>query len=641
LCAGYTDPYSNHYRSEDIMPTGFTTRFTLIAVFTLTFCSAVRAQGNLDWEALWYAFQPQADTGSYAWMYGTCYYTGLAYDKFHDALYVVNPATSGTPPSATPSPKVHILDPRTGQRKTSLGRALNGQGGQLPVPLDTVQGGFSSGQFALYKIDVDDEGRIFACNLVSPVSSTNNYKLYRWNTPSSTPKLVYSGGTEMGTFRWGDAFDVVGKRTWIPTPGVWRDSVRIFTSGGVSNAAAPLNNLVDILLADTRTTPVYDYRLGIKASSSNTLLASHGLAVTGPTQYAEIWMDNNTRVTTKNNQMQTGSAFPQTYPMTLNYALSGDTITGTGFSGPIAYISMTGRSKTYLVCADGQPNFPANPSAANYHTRARLLDLSLLGQETRPFGFGDTPYLGFQNHDESGGVSNWVADVDFKLDTDSITGDTYVVLFVLMSNNGIAAFRSRAPLYLSVPVELTDFQATRAKDAAHLQWRTASETNNHGFTVERAIGTDDSWSARGFVAGSGTTTAPQAYDFSDAMNDVPFGASRISYRLRQTDCDGRFTLSPRVDLYLDDRPAAIALEQNYPNPCAPSTVISYRVFERVPVRLSIINSTGIEMVSLVNEVQEPGSYTRAADLASYPPGVYHYILDAGGHHERRSLIHVK
>jgi hypothetical protein len=613
-------------------------RLMLVAAVLALLSPAARGQGNIDWEELWIIHEPPAANEPYGWMFGAAQYTGLAYDKWRDAVYVVNPGQVGSPPNLFLQPKIHILDARTGVPRTDLGRALNGQGGELAVPTDTVKGGYSNGRFSIYRIDLDDEGRIFVCNLVSPVQTSNTYKLYRWDSARATPKLVYSGGTEMGSFRWGDAFDVVGKRTWVSSPGVWRDSVRIFTSGGVSAPTAPLNNQVDIFLADTRTSPAYDYRLGIKAVMSNSLLASHGLAVTGPGQFADIWMDNNTRVTTRQNQVQSGAALPQTYTMTANYSISGDTVTGTAASGAIAFVSIPTSSITYLVCADGLPSFPGDTSAVNYHTRARLIDLSQLGNETRPPGFDNTPHLGFHSFDQSGGESNYIADIDYKLEPDSLTGDLHIVLFVLMSGNGIAAYRSRQALYLNVPVELQSFTARRESDAVRLDWRTATETNNLGFAVERSVDEGGAWTVLGFVPGNGTTTRQSEYRFTDPLAGLPPGARRAAYRLRQTDTDGKTTVSHHAEVALDGSPAAISLAQNFPNPCVPATTITYSVFEPGVVRLSLYNSSGAELRTLAQGYRTTGAYTVDVDLNALPAGVYQYILESGSHRECRSMV---
>ena len=66
-------------------------------------------------------------------------------------------------------------------------------------------------------------------------------------------------------------------------------------------------------------------------------------------------------------------------------------------------------------------------------------------------------------------------------------------------------------------------------------WETASEAENAGFEVERAIG-GVSYRPIAFVEGAGTTTEPQTYRHAD--EDIPFTAKRARYRLRQVDHDG-------------------------------------------------------------------------------------------------------
>ncbi len=86
-----------------------------------------------------------------------------------------------------------------------------------------------------------------------------------------------------------------------------------------------------------------------------------------------------------------------------------------------------------------------------------------------------------------------------------------------------------------IPVELTSFTAISVDQAVLLSWRTATETNNRGFEIQRQQGSD-SWVKLGFVAGKGTTTEPQVYSYKD--NDVSSGTN--TYRLKQIDYDGSF-----------------------------------------------------------------------------------------------------
>ena len=76
-------------------------------------------------------------------------------------------------------------------------------------------------------------------------------------------------------------------------------------------------------------------------------------------------------------------------------------------------------------------------------------------------------------------------------------------------------------------------------------------------------------------------------------------------------------------------PKEFKLEQNYPNPFNPTTRIRYQVSSLSEVSLKVYGILGSEVVTLVNEEQQPGYYEvqfKASNLAS---GVYIYRLQAG------------
>ena len=76
-------------------------------------------------------------------------------------------------------------------------------------------------------------------------------------------------------------------------------------------------------------------------------------------------------------------------------------------------------------------------------------------------------------------------------------------------------------------------------------------------------------------------------------------------------------------------PLKFELSQNYPNPFNPSTVIDYSIPERANVTLTIYNVLGQEIVTLVNEIKQPGIYSAKFDASQFSSGVYFYLLKAG------------
>jgi hypothetical protein len=71
------------------------------------------------------------------------------------------------------------------------------------------------------------------------------------------------------------------------------------------------------------------------------------------------------------------------------------------------------------------------------------------------------------------------------------------------------------------------------------------------------------------------------------------------------------------------------LEQNYPNPFNPSTLIRYAVPARLHVTISVFNTLGQQVATLVNGFEEAGDHELRFDGSGLASGVYFYRLQAG------------
>jgi len=101
-----------------------------------------------------------------------------------------------------------------------------------------------------------------------------------------------------------------------------------------------------------------------------------------------------------------------------------------------------------------------------------------------------------------------------------------------------------------------------------------------------------------------------------------------------------------VDEELAVMPDAFELEQNFPNPFNPSTMIKYQIPEASEVRLAVFSVLGEEIKTLVEQRQAAGSYTvnwNATDTYGnrLTSGVYFYRIQAGTFTEMRKMILVK
>ncbi len=88
----------------------------------------------------------------------------------------------------------------------------------------------------------------------------------------------------------------------------------------------------------------------------------------------------------------------------------------------------------------------------------------------------------------------------------------------------------------------------------------------------------------------------------------------------------------------DQAPSELVLNQNYPNPFNPSTVIRYGLPTRSHVMLTVFNTLGQQVATLVNENEGAGYHEARFDGSSLASGVYFYRLRAGDFVESRKFV---
>lgn len=85
-------------------------------------------------------------------------------------------------------------------------------------------------------------------------------------------------------------------------------------------------------------------------------------------------------------------------------------------------------------------------------------------------------------------------------------------------------------------------------------------------------------------------------------------------------------------------PVGCALEQNFPNPFNPSTVIRYRTAGTGTATLNVYDALGRLVAALVNGKKPAGSYSVTFDASGLASGVYFYRLQDGGYVRTRTML---
>ena len=170
-----------------------------------------------------------------------------------------------------------------------------------------------------------------------------------------------------------------------------------------------------------------------------------------------------------------------------------------------------------------------------------------------------------------------------------------------------------------LPVELVLFEGDN-KDCSivDLSWRTASETNNDGFFVERSSDGKD-FEEVGFVKGNNTVLIANDYSFSDKVNNVVH-QEILYYRLRQIDLDGRFEYSDIIEVKLDCN-SRLSMTA-FPNPVV--NELNITVSGNLDQVDEVIMMNSLNQVVRTFSIDESGQL--GIDMRSHNAGVYYFKL---------------
>lgn len=83
------------------------------------------------------------------------------------------------------------------------------------------------------------------------------------------------------------------------------------------------------------------------------------------------------------------------------------------------------------------------------------------------------------------------------------------------------------------------------------------------------------------------------------------------------------------------------LNQNYPNPYNPLTIIRYGLPNNNFVKLEVFDLLGRKLETLVNETKTKGVHNVAFDASRYSSGIYFYKIEAGDYSKVMKMVLIK
>lgn len=212
----------------------------------------------------------------------------------------------------------------------------------------------------------------------------------------------------------------------------------------------------------------------------------------------------------------------------------------------------------------------------------------------------------------------------------SITGDRVAFNNISGLADGYITLGTRNFNASPLPVELLTFTAVPVSQAIELNWTTASERNNHYFSLEKSDNGEIFKTFATVIAGENQTTE-KSYSYTDKN---PY--EQISYyRLKQTDYDGKYSYSPIVSVNRGHDGETLLV---FPNPNSGIFKIYIPDAQFPEIRVSVTDALGKQAKPDFLVSSDAEGFFNVIHLSDLVPGTYTISVFTGHKRYNHKLI---
>lgn len=207
------------------------------------------------------------------------------------------------------------------------------------------------------------------------------------------------------------------------------------------------------------------------------------------------------------------------------------------------------------------------------------------------------------------GNNNGFQDNDVTPLGGTLVGNIFTVTGVNLKQGDFFTIGTTNIATTPLPIQLISFDVKAQSDGVLANWTTSNETNNDYFTLERSFDGEDFEDVLR-VKGAGTTREDRYYE----VLDNPGSAGDIYYRLKQTDFDGKTSISYTRRVRLEVTPFFVKM---YPNPVDGNEFNIVLPASDYAASVQIMNSAGQVVYSGTTR-----SSTNTLNVSELPRGIY-------------------
>jgi uncharacterized repeat protein (TIGR01451 family) len=173
------------------------------------------------------------------------------------------------------------------------------------------------------------------------------------------------------------------------------------------------------------------------------------------------------------------------------------------------------------------------------------------------------------------------------------------------------------PLGGPLPVTLKNFLASLiSNNLVKLNWATTMEINCKKYEVERSVD-GKIFTLVSTLAGNGNSSTEKNYTANDDVTSIT--SSIVYYRLKQTDADGKSSISKVISVRLQKVTSSFTVS---PNPFSSFVNISIDWSKTESTTLKVFSMSGKEMVAKNVQMNKGTNYVAISELNTLPAGSY-------------------
>ena len=217
----------------------------------------------------------------------------------------------------------------------------------------------------------------------------------------------------------------------------------------------------------------------------------------------------------------------------------------------------------------------------------------------------------------------------------------------------IVDLNSGSGLDVPLPVELSSFKAIASMGDIILLWTTESELSNEGFEVYRSIEEEgtytmlDTYKSKDGLVGHGNSSTKHGYSYID---NTILQSQTYWYKIADMDVNGVKTYHGPISIdFTSDKqftknntiPTEFNLYQNYPNPFNPHTTIKFALPEQAHTNISVFNSNGQVIQTLIDEVVSEGYHQIKIKSTNLSSGIYYYQIQTDKFYDIKKMVLLK